>query len=144
MIHLFLCKIPFLILTKPFFKKIILITLISLIVIPVVAFDNGGKNKKPPVDKKDQIEKNTAEDIGTQVELKYNENPSISQSYDENVESMAYWHISQSIPKSEEVIKKEKLEQEKINRKIIKKEKKESKKLQQSLKKNKQKSKDTK
>jgi hypothetical protein len=128
----------------PLCKKLLLISIISIIVIPATASDNGNKGKKSKIEKKDQIEKNTTEDIGTQVELKYNENPSSSLSYDENVETMAYWHISQSIPKSEKVIKKEELDQEKINRKIIKKEKKECKKLQQSLKKNKPKSKNTK
>jgi hypothetical protein len=101
-----------------------------------MAHDNGEKGKKSKTEKKKQIEKNTAEDIGVQVQIKYNEDVSYI-SYDESVETMAHWHIAQSIPKPEKVSKKEEQQQDKINRKIIKREKKESKKLRQSIRKNK-------
>jgi len=120
-------------------KKLLLIFIISILVIPTMASDNGNKGKKSKIEKKDQIEKNTTEDIGTQVQLKYNENISYTSSYDESVESMASWHISQSIPKPEKVSKKEEQQEEKFSRKIIRKEKKECKKLQRSFKKNKHK-----
>ena len=82
---------------------------------------------------KEQVNKNTKEDIGQQVQMKYTEN--VSPDYEESVEDRANWYISQGLPKPEKVSKKEELEQEKIDRKIIKKERKECKKLQKSIKK---------
>lgn len=116
------------------FPKLFTITTILLIISSVVlANDNGGKNKKSDKIPNEQVNKNTKEDIGQQVQMKYTE--SSSTDYIESEEDRANWYISQSLPKPEKVCKKEELEQEKINRKIIKKERKECKKLQKSLKK---------
>lgn len=116
------------------FPKLFTITTIFLIISSVVlANDNGGKNKKSDKIPNEQVNKNTKEDIGQQVQMKYTE--SSSTDYIESEEDRANWYISQSLPKPEKVCKKEELEQEKINRKIIKKERKECKKLQKSLKK---------
>jgi len=116
------------------FPKLFTITTILLIISSVVlANDNGGKNKKSDKIPNEQVNKNTKEDIGQQVQMKYTE--SSSTDYIESEEDRANWYISQSLPKPEKVSKKEELEQEKINRKIIKKERKECKKLQKSLKK---------
>jgi len=86
--------------------RFILVFLISIISFPIIAHDIGSKDKDFKTDKKEQIEKNTAEDIGVQVQLKYNDNVT-NISYDENVETMAHWHFAQSIPKPEKVSKKE-------------------------------------
>jgi len=116
------------------FPKLFTITTILLIISSVVlAHDNGGKDKKSDKTPNEQVNKNTKEDIGQQVQMKYTE--SSSTDYIESEEDRANWYISQSLPKPEKVCKKEELEQEKINRKIIKKERKECKKLQKSLKK---------
>ena len=121
---------------KPVHMKIILASLIILLAIPVMAYDNGVKEKVSKSDKKDEIRENTSRDIGAQVQLKYGDTIS-DVNYDESVETMASWHISQSIPKPEKVSKKEEQQQVKIERKRIRKEKKECRKLRQSLKKNK-------
>jgi hypothetical protein len=115
--------------------KIIFTSLLLTLVISVMAHDNGTKGKSSKSNHKEQIKKNTEEDIGAQVQLKYSDNTSYN-SYDENVETMASWHISQSIPKPEKVSKKEEQQQKKIERKIIRKEKKECRKLRHSLKNN--------
>ncbi len=116
------------------FPKLFTITTILLIISSVVlAHDNGRKDKKSDKTPNEQVNKNTKEDIGQQVQMKYTE--SSSTDYIESEEDRANWYISQSLPKPEKVSKKEELEQEKINRKIIKKERKECKKLQKSLKK---------
>jgi hypothetical protein len=116
--------------------KIILTFLIIIIAVPVMALDNGNKEKTTNTTDKEQIAKNTSEDIGGQVQLKYGENVS-NINYEENAETMASWHIAQSIPKSEKVCKKEEHEQNKIERKIIRKEKKECRKLRHAIKKEK-------
>lgn len=118
--------------SKPF-RRLLSIAVLLLISSIVFAKDNGGKNKKSDKTPEEQVNKNTKEDIGQQVQMKYTE--TISPDYEESEEEMANWYISQSLPKPEKVSKKEETEQEKINRKIIKKEKKECKKLQKSLKK---------
>jgi len=118
--------------SKPF-RELLSIAVLLLISSLVFANDNDGKNKKSDKTPEEQVNKNTNEDIGQQVQMKYTE--TVSPGYEESEEEMANWYISQSLPKPEKVSKKEEIEQEKINRKIIKKEKKESKKLQKSLKK---------
>ena len=115
--------------------RIIFTVLLIILAVPIMAHDNGENSKKAKSDHKEQIKKNTEEDIGAQVQLNYNDN--VSNNYDESVEAMASWHITQSIPKPEKISKKEEQEQVKIERKIIRREKKECRKLQQSLKKNK-------
>ena len=112
------------------FTSIVIILLISSF---VYANDNGGKNKKSEKSTKEQVSKNTMEDIGLQVQLKYSVN--VTPGYEESEEDMANWYITQSLPKPEKVSKKQESELEKINRKIIKKERKECKKLQKSIKK---------
>ena len=116
------------------FPKLLSVTAILLIISSIVfANSDGDKDKKSDKTTKEQVNKNTKEDIGQQVQMKYTEN--VSPYYEESVEDRANWYISQSLPKPEKVSKKEKMEQEKINRKIIKKERKECKKLQKSIKK---------
>jgi hypothetical protein len=116
------------------FPKLLSITTILLIISTIVFANNdGGKNKKSDKTPKEQVNKNTKEDIGQQVQMKYSE--TASPGYEESEEDRANWYISQSLPKPEKVSKKEETEQEKINRKIIKKERKECKKLQKSIKK---------
>ena len=99
----------------------------------VFANNDGDKGKKSDKTPKEQVNRNTKEDIGQQVQMKYSE--TASPDYEESEEDRANWYISQSLPKSEKVSKKEEIEQAKIDRKIIKKERKESKKLQKSIKK---------
>lgn len=116
------------------FSKLIIITTILLIISSIVlANDNEGKDKKSNKTANEQTTKNTKEDVGQQVRMKYTQ--SISTDYIESEEDRANWYISQSLPKPEKVCKKEEAELEKANRKIIKKERKECKKLQKSLKK---------
>ena len=116
------------------FPKLLSITTILLIISTIVFANNdGGKNKKSDKTPKEQVNKNTKEDIGQQVQMKYSE--TASPGYEESEEDRANWYISQSLPKPEKVSKKEEIEQQKINRKIIKKERKECKKLQKSIKK---------
>ena len=107
-----------------------------LLAVQVIAYDNDKKEKGSKSDENEEIRKNTAKDIGTQVQLKYSDNIS-NDNYDESVETMASWHISQSIPKPEKVSKKEEQQQIKIERKRLKKQKKECRKLQRSRKKDK-------
>jgi len=102
------------------FPKLLLITSILLITNSIViGNDNDGKKKKSNKTPGEQVNKNTKEDIGQQVEMKYGE--SFSTDYQESEEDRANWYISQSLPKPEKVCKREELEKEKINRKIIKK-----------------------
>jgi hypothetical protein len=116
------------------FPKLLSITTILLIISTIVFANNdGGKNKKSDKTPKEQVNKNTKEDIGQQVQMKYSE--TASPGYEKSEEDRANWYISQSLPKPEKVSKKEETEQEKINRQIIKKERKECKKLQKSIKK---------
>lgn len=115
----------------PKFSSVVIILLI--INGNAIANDNGGKNKKTEKSAKEQVNKNTNEDIGQQVQMKYT--GTVSPAYEESEEDMANWYISQSLPKPEKVSKKEESELEKINRKIIKKERKECKKLQKAIKK---------
>ena len=116
------------------FPKLLLVTTILFVISSIVfANGDGDKDKKSDKTPKEQVNKNTKEDIGQQVQMKYTEN--VSPYYEESVEDRANWYISQSLPKPEKVSKKEKIEQEKIDRKIIKKERKECKKLQKSIKK---------
>ena len=112
------------------FTSIVIILLISSF---VYANDNGEKNKNSEKSTREQVSKNTKEDIGLQVQLKYSVN--VTASYEESEEDMANWYITQSLPKPEKVCKKQASELDKINRKIIKKERKECKKLQKSIKK---------
>jgi hypothetical protein len=109
--------------------------IVILLFISSIAFanDNGGKDKKKEKTPKEQAKKNTEEDIGQQVQMKYA--GTISPNSLESEEDRANWYITQSLPKPEKVSKKEQSELEKINRKIIKKERKECKKLQKSIKK---------
>lgn len=116
--------------------KIILGSLMILLAFPVIAYDNDKEKKGSKTDENEEIRKNTAKDIGAQVQLKYSDNISYG-NYAESVETMASWHISQSIPKPEKVSKKEEQQQVKIERKRIRKEKKACRKLRQSRKKNK-------
>ena len=102
--------------------------------IQVLASDHGEKAKDSKSGKKEHVKKNTKEDIGAQAQLQNNDHVSYS-NYDESVESMASWHISQSIPKPEKVSKKEEQQQVKLDRKIIRQEKKACRKLKQSRKK---------
>ena len=117
----------------PFQKSISVIIIILFTCSIVFANDNGGKDKKTEKTAKEQVNKNTKEDIGQQVQMKYT--GTATPYDDESVEERANWYISQNLPKPEKVWKKEQIEQEKINKKIIKKERKECKKLQKSIKK---------
>jgi hypothetical protein len=119
--------------SSPLLKSTLAIAILLIISSIVFANDNGGKDKKSEKKNKEQVNKNTKEDIGQQVQMKYS--GPVTPAYEESEEDMANWYISQSLPKPEKVSKKEENELEKINRKIIKKERKESKKLQKSIKK---------
>ena len=118
---------------RPIQKSTSVIVILLIISSIVFANDNGGKDKKKEKTPKEQANKNTKEDIGQQVQMKYG--GTITPNSLESEEDRANWYITQSLPKPEKVSKKEQSELEKINRKIIKKERKESKKLQRSIKK---------
>ena len=119
--------------SSPLLKSTLAIAILLIISSIVFANDNGGKDKKSEKKNKEQVNKNTKEDIGQQVQMKYT--GTVSPAYEESEEDRANWYISQSLPKSEKVSKKEEIELEKINRKILKKERKACKKLQKSIKK---------
>jgi hypothetical protein len=115
-------------------SKLTSVIVILLILCSIaLANDNGEKDKKTDETRKDEVNKNTKEDIGQQVQMKYAS--TISPNSLECEEDRANWYISQDLPKPEKVCKKEQAELDKINRKIIKKEKKECKKLQKVIKK---------
>ncbi len=114
-------------------KSTSLIAILLIISSIVFANDNGGKDKKNEKAHKEKVHKNTEEDIGQQVQMKYA--GTITPNSLESEEERANWYISQSLPKPEKVSKKEESEMKKINRKIIKKKRKECNKLQKSIKK---------
>jgi hypothetical protein len=116
----------------PVHKSISVVIVILITCGIVLANENDGNDKKTEKTAKEQVNKNTKEDIGEQVQMKYAN--TINPNSMETEEDRANWYISQNLPKPEKVCKKEQSELEKINRKIIKKERKECKKLQRSIK----------
>lgn len=117
----------------PHHKSISVVIIILISCSISLANDNGGEDKKTEKTAKEQVDKNTKEDIGQQVQMKYASTTTPNSL--ESEEDRANWYISQNLPKSEKVCKKEQIELDKINRKIIKRERKECKKLQRSIKK---------
>ncbi len=118
---------------NPLQKSTYIFVILLIFSSSVIAKDNDGKEKKTENTAEEQVTKNTKEDIGQQVQMKYT--GTITSYSLESEEDRANWYISQSLPKPEKVCKKEEIELAKINRKIIKKERKECKKLQKSIKK---------
>jgi len=117
----------------PHHKSISVVIIILISCSISLANDNGGEDKKTEKTAKEQVDKNTKEDIGQQVQMKYASTTTPNSL--ESEEDRANWYISQNLPKPEKVCKKEQIELDKINRKIIKRERKECKKLQRSIKK---------
>jgi hypothetical protein len=115
-------------------QKLTSVIVILLIISTIVnAKDNDGKENKREKSAKEQVNINTKQDIGEQVQMKYVSTTDPNSL--ETEEDRANWYISENLPKPEKVCKKEQIELDKINRKIIKKERKECKKLQRSIKK---------
>ena len=103
-----------------------------------MAKDGGGEGKKRKMKREIEDKKNTKSVEDIQIKLNSPENISNNVTVGESEESMAYYYISQSLPKTEKVSKQEEKQQKKINRKIINKERKECRKLQKTIRKDNQ------